>query len=51
MTQSYPLLVQYTVENLTEKPRSFKAEFVSDKFFVEYLDVTPSVPRANRRIR
>lgn len=32
--QTYPLLVQYTVENLTNKPRAFKADFVSDKFSV-----------------
>lgn len=37
--QSYPLMVQYKIENVTDKPKSFQCEFLSEKFFCEMMEV------------
>lgn len=47
-TQSYPLLVQYKVENMTEKRRQFQAELLADKFFCECL-LVPRDPLSPKR--
>lgn len=47
--QSYPLTVQYRVENVTDKPKAFQCEFLSEKFFSEAIEVNKGLrsPRRN----